>query len=228
MLNYEAAGRRLPRVKQATVVGNPVRSKVKSISRSEARRALGLRASDFVILSFGGSLGAARLNEVIAEVIEVYSSRRTGVVHIHATGRAEYEKYAKLQSRLRGGSKILPYINDIPTYLNAADIAITRAGAMTLSELAAAGIPAILIPSPNVTANHQYENARSMCDENAATMIEEKELTVGALIERIEQLRKSPVLRNKISQNLKKFDLDTPQRILEVIERVTKGGKQAR
>ncbi len=218
MLNYEAAEKRLPRVKKAVVCGSPVRTKLKSISREEARRSLGIRGSDFVILSFGGSLGATRINEAMTEVIRVYSSRRTGIVHIHATGRAEYERISRECPEPRGNCRLMAFIHDMPTYLNAADIAITRCGAMTLSEIAAVRLPAILIPSPNVTANHQLENARALCERNAALMIEESDLTAEALITRIDLLRKDASLRRSISRNLEKFDVDAGETITRIIE----------
>ena len=203
MLGYPEAEGALHGKCHVVVTGNPVRSRVGTIPRGYARARLGISESDFVILSFGGSLGASRLNTEIAELIKNYSSVTEGVVHIHATGRAEFEEYATLAAG-NASCRILPYIEDMPLYLAAADIGITRCGAMTLAEICTAGLPSILIPSPNVTANHQYKNALALSQLGGAIVIEEAVLSAESLEWEIVGLRSGKgrlqSMRNKLHQ----------------------------
>ncbi len=197
MLGYGEAKKRLPRCK-SVVTGNPVRGAVGRISRSRARAALGIPRDKTVVLSFGGSLGAEAINSVMSELIEV-DGGSSGILFIHATGRREYERYKDIGGK---GARILPYIDDMPVYLAAADIAVTRCGAMTLAELEAAGLCSILIPSPNVTANHQYENARALSNAGAAVMITEEELSSERLFGEICRLAKNPAKAKEMKEAL--------------------------
>lgn len=197
MLGYGAAEKRLPKCK-SVVTGNPVRGAVGRISHSRARAALGIPREKRVVLSFGGSLGAEVLNSVMSEVIGL-DGGKSGILFIHATGRRDYEKYKDMGG---GNAEILSYIDDMPIYLAAADVAVTRCGAMTLAELGAAEVPSILIPSPNVTANHQYENARALSECGAAVMITEAELSPNLLYREILSLCTSEEKRRKMREAL--------------------------
>ena len=173
------------------VVGNPVRPEVFGQDRAEARALLGAGGRT-VLLSFGGSLGARRLNELVAELMQWEQAGQKGILHIHATGSREAEAFAGLmaQKGLAGnaGLAVKEYIDNMPQMLAAADLVISRAGALTLAELCAAGRAAILIPSPNVAENHQYYNALELQKVGAAVVIEEKELTAEKLIQTVERL----------------------------------------
>jgi UDP-N-acetylglucosamine--N-acetylmuramyl-(pentapeptide) pyrophosphoryl-undecaprenol N-acetylglucosamine transferase len=114
-----------------------------------------------------------------------------------------------------GGCEIVSYINDMPTYLKAADIAICRSGAMTISELCASGVYPILIPSPNVTNNHQHANARLLCEKEAATMIDEKNLTAEVLIKELIRLKNDENGRKKQAKRIKA--LSTPNAARAII-----------
>jgi len=206
LLAFEKARERLPDGPVYTVTGNPVRPDVIIASREKARRKLGIAEGKSCILSFGGSLGAQRINETVAELIAWHNGSGR-VHHIHATG-----KYAKeLMPRLlrEKGVKfednpdldIREYINDMPDCLAAADIVISRAGAITLSEIEASGKASILIPSPNVAENHQYHNAMVLAQRQAAIVIEEKELTGERLIEETKKLLGDPVRLLMLGQN---------------------------
>ncbi len=194
MLGYQAAEKKLPKCR-SVITGNPVRGAVGRISGSRAREILRIPKDMTVVLSFGGSLGASVINSVMNEIVNEEKGE-SEILYIHATGRREYEKY---RATNRKNARILPYIEDMPLYLAVADITVTRCGAMTLAELSAAGVTPILIPSPNVTANHQYENARALCDIGAAIMITEDMLTKDLLKSEIYRLSKNPKERAKIS-----------------------------
>jgi len=154
---------------------------------------------------------------VKCEILEEYlpinsisaSFKISHFTHIHATGKRYFGNYSKECELLRkAGSKcrILDYIEDMPLYLKACDLAITRSGAMTISELSGTKTPAILIPSPNVTANHQYLNAKALSNMGAAILIEEKELTYEVLKAEIEKLIASKNALLEMSKRVSEFN----------------------
>lgn len=203
LLNFEASKQYLNTQKNTVVVGNPLRHSFSSLTKSQARERLGIEKDKIFIVSFGGSLGAEVLNDVIISCMKELSNKNGNIKHIHSAGRAHFEniksKYPDL-CKENTGVRIVPYIDDMPIYLTAADLAITRSGAMTISELCRSSTASILIPSPNVTANHQYKNAKHMEILGAAKIIEEKELTADQLINEINALISSPDLIRKMSK----------------------------
>ena len=208
LLNVEATKEYLKNTNNTSVVGNPLRSDFKSVSRNEARKALNIGKNEIFIVSFGGSLGSEVLNEHIVDLMYGYSLHTLNVRHIHSAGVNGYNKLVESFPRLCNGiakCKIVPYIDDMPLYLRAADIVISRSGAMTLSELSCAEVAPILIPSPNVTANHQYANAKYATDEGGAIMIEEKDLTADSLRNAVEMLVRDSTLRAKLQNGMKKL-----------------------
>ena len=190
LLGHQESIKKLNSRGKKVVVGNPILQDFKKINRESARKKLGLKDDDLFILSFGGSIGAEKMNDVIIELIENYSSKESKIKHLHATGERYYNntKYAKYKTEFLG-CKILPYIENMPTHLCAADIVICRCGALTLSEISAAGVPSILIPSPNVSSNHQYKNAKKIYDKGAALLIEEKDLDFNRLKDTVNRLK---------------------------------------
>lgn len=190
-----AAVEKLGAPQKTKVVGNPVRPEMFQQDRQAARAKLG--AGDrTVILSFGGSLGARRINEVVADLAAWEMKSKAPVLHIHATGSRGVELFAEL-GRQKGfagyeGIQAREYIQDMPQMLAAADLVISRAGALTLAELEAVGRAAILIPSPNVAENHQYYNALELQKAGAALVLEEKDLTGERLVEQVQSLLAQP------------------------------------
>ena len=200
--------------------GNPVRGAILTADREESRKELGLDERP-VILSFGGSLGARIINESLADIIS-RSSKDGKYQHIHAYG--QYGKWFPDLVREKGGDPdaenmdIREYINDMPVCLAAADLVIARAGAITLSEIQVKGKPSILIPSPNVAENHQFHNAMSLVEKDAAVMIEEKDLTPEKLTEEIDKLAGDPERLETYAANAKKMAIsDSAKRIYGVI-----------
>ena len=204
LLNHEATKEYLHNTKNSLVVGNPTRKSFDSITKSEARRRLNIRGTQRLIVSFGGSLGAEILNKSITEFMRHYVINNKSIYHIHATGRSYYDKIKDEHPELfkdHSNIKILPYIDDIPPLLIAADLAITRSGAITVSELSRSSTPSILIPSPNVTANHQYMNAKHMESLGASVLIEEKDLSAKKLNEVIFNLLENTRTLKRMSKN---------------------------
>jgi UDP-N-acetylglucosamine--N-acetylmuramyl-(pentapeptide) pyrophosphoryl-undecaprenol N-acetylglucosamine transferase len=206
LLGYESAGVDIRTKGKICTIGTPVRADFTRIERSDARRKLKISDNDFFILSFGGSIGAERLNEAVIKMMKDYSSKKESVIHLHATGERYFEQF-KNQSIFSENERcrILPYISDMPLMMKAADIVITRCGAMTLSEIAQVGVAAILIPSPNVSGNHQFKNAKHLCDSGAADMIEEKHLTAEKLIEVVSRLKNDKIARKNRAKKARTF-----------------------
>lgn len=203
LLNHKKTAEHLRNSKNIEVIGNPLRADFTKISRKDARKDMGLKNSDILILSFGGSGGAGKLNEVITSVMNHTTSHTPGVYHIHATGKKYFDKSkADEFKKAKSTCQLLPYIDDMPKKLKAADIVICRSGAMTLSEIALVGVSAILIPSPNVTDNHQYKNAKLLADNKACVLIEEKELTEELLTSKLAVLINDVEARKTMSQKI--------------------------
>ena len=208
-----AAVEKLGAPEKTQVVGNPVRPEVfeKAGERDAIRAQLG--AGDrTVILSFGGSLGARRVNEVVADLCAWEQKEHKPVLHIHATGQYGVELFQNLEKEkgfAPGESLVVKeYINNMPELLAAADLVISRAGALTLAELEAEGRAAILIPSPNVAENHQYYNAMELQKAGAAVVIEEKDLTGEKLVSTVSGLLAEPGKLAAMGKNARTLSVD--------------------
>lgn len=185
-INFEKTGEYLSEKSNIVHVGTPLRPEFSEIDREECRKSWGVGSKyKKMILSFGGSLGATRLNEEVLELMKNYCSIHPDILHVHAVGKREYEEFMKKATALGidkfENIRIMEYISDMPGTMAAADLLICRSGALTLSEIAYLGIPSILIPSPNVTDDQQYKNAKALAEKGGAVVIRESELEVGKL-----------------------------------------------
>ena len=222
LLAVEKAKDYLPQGIDCVVTGNPIRPQILTADRYAARKVLGIPSNKICLLSFGGSLGAQRINESIADVM-AWHVPKGNIHHIHATGQYGVELLPHLLKERGVDVKspsldIREYINDMPMCLAAADLVICRAGAITLSELQAVGRASILIPSPNVAENHQFHNAMVLVNQNAAVVIEEKELSGKKLASTVNDLILDPQRLRLLGENAKKLAiLNANDRILEEI-----------
>lgn len=207
-INFEACREKLKYPEKAVCVGNPLRSGPGDITYDNARKQLGITGTyRRFILSFGGSMGAEQVNFAMLDLMREYSSRHPEVLHIHATGSIEYE-IAKKKFEDEGldqypNLKLAEYIYDMPVQMAAADLVITRAGSITLSELALGGKASILIPSPNVTENHQYKNAKVLADRDAAILIEEKDITPEKMVHAVKTVLDDTAYRQNMQKNIR-------------------------
>lgn len=199
----EAAKYFSPRAR-VILTGLPVRPEILNADRKAARAELGLAAGQKMLLSFGGSQGARSINRALADTV-VYYADRPGVRLYHATGPREYEGFMETLAR-RGVHPealphvtIAPYFYEIATLMAAADLVVARAGASTLAELTVLGRPAILIPYPFATGNHQEHNAQALVDRGAAVMIPDADLTGEGLRETIAGLLADPARRRSLA-----------------------------
>ena len=223
MLAMPEAEKYLKLNKKPFITGNPIRSELLNMSRIAAREKLGLDSRP-LILSFGGSLGALKINQAVSGLIEWHNGSKK-FYHIHGTGKSGYESvknhFGEKGIELSDEIDIREYISDMDVCMAAADLIICRAGAITLSELLACGKPAILIPSPSVAENHQYHNAMTLKRLGAAEIIEEKDLTPEKLIETVENLiENKPKLEAMASAAKKGAIIDANERIYEIIMRL--------
>ena len=224
MLAMPEAQRHLKLKKQPVITGNPIRSERLNISKAQAREKLGLDNRP-VILSFGGSLGARRVNEAVAELIKWHNASGK-FYHIHGTGKIGYNSMLDSLSDINLSDEIIikEYISDMELCMAAADLVICRAGAITLGELQACGKPSVLIPSPYVAENHQYHNALTLKKSGAAEIIEEKDLNGEALIKTVENLIENKPRLEKMGNAAKASAIiDANKRIYDIIMRLYTG-----
>ena len=210
LTNFKATADQLSAKEKVVNVGNPLRAAYGLCSREEARAKLGIPESvKFLVLSFGGSLGAEKVNSAAMDVMKDFVLPRGDVMHIHAGGSNSFENAKALfeSYELSGNERLVlkDYIYDMPLHMAAADLVISRAGAMTLTELARMGKPAIIIPSPNVTDNHQYKNAKVLADAGAAILLEESGLTGEAICSAVERIYSDEKARADMSAAIRGF-----------------------
>ncbi len=198
--------------------GLPIRQEILRVTRQEARNYFNLAPEALTVLVTGGSRGARRINEVMLDVYQILAAgarpggrgQRT-LQFIHLAGRAEFDSVCHqlaakgINEEKIGKIVIRPYLEEMEYGLAAADIMISRAGAATIAELTALGIPAILIPYPYAAGNHQYHNALYLAREQAAVLIPETDLTPEHLLKQMEQLLGDDSLRMAIGQAARRF-----------------------
>ena len=225
-INFPSTAERIRAHEKITKVGNPLRRGFGMISYEEAREKLGIAPDQKMILSFAGSLGAAPVSEAVLGMMRDYSSKDTRLLHVHATGKDDYEDMKKLYASYGlqhcQNCTLTDYIYDMPLRMAAADLVISRAGAMTLSELALMRKAAILIPSPNVAENHHYHNAKEFADAGAAILTEEKTLGDGALTDAARAILEDPARAADMKRAIAGFAVtDANRRIWEKICELT-------
>lgn len=181
---------------KCVITGNPLRNNIPIEEKAAARKRLGLR-DGFTILSLGGSLGANRINAAVAELM-AWEQQKGGINHIHSYGGNGKDTFGGLLEE-KGVDKssdrliLKEYIDNMYTCMCAADLIVSRAGSMTLTEIMAIGRPSVLVPYPNATENHQYYNAKTLQDADAAILREDKDLTGEWLIRTAEELYSNPL-----------------------------------
>ncbi|WP_438351832.1 undecaprenyldiphospho-muramoylpentapeptide beta-N-acetylglucosaminyltransferase [Paenibacillus sp. FA6] len=205
--------------------GNPRATTVRSANRNRGFASLGIPMDSSVVLIVGGSRGARVINETMIQMAPLLEPLK----HLHfvyVTGE-DYFDQTREQIRSKLGSMpnhlhVLPYVHNMPEVLAATSLIVNRAGASFLAEINSLGIPSILIPSPNVTNNHQEANARMLEKEGAAQVILEKDLTADQLFQSIESIMGSLDLHKEMSDSSSKLGKpDSAQLMVEEMRRLT-------
>ncbi len=217
-LGFEDAKSKLPNAKNAVFTGNPTKMNV-TLTKEEAKKKLGI--SEKVVLVFGGSQGAKKINDTILEMINENENLNYKV--IFATGPKNYDD---VMSKIKVDNKnfqIEKYIYNMDEVMKASDLVVCRSGALTVTEIAVVGVPAIMIPFPYAAENHQFFNAKTLEDAGAGIIIEEKDLTKELLKEKIESVITDDSKMVEMSNNAKKIgDNQAILRIEKEIDKVLK------
>lgn len=198
-LSFEDSKKYLRRQNILKVTGNPVRSNLGTIDKTSAKKFFGLDENKKVVLVSGGSLGASSINIALEKILPSLIERNIQV--IWQTGKNYYDRYKNFNF---SAVKIFDFIDDMNKAYSACDLLVARAGATTIAELTVLGLPAILIPSPNVAENHQYYNAKALVDQNAALIIKDEDLD-KQLYSTITELISNEIRLKQISANAKKM-----------------------
>ena len=228
LVAFEESAKYYKHPEKVEVVGMPVRQEFITTRKEDARKELGLDSRPVVVSAFG-SLGAKVMNETMAELFRLEQEAGFPYQHIHATGSYGWEWMPKLVKEkgvdLETAKSIdmRQYIYNMPTVMAAADVIISRAGASTCNEIGASGTPSVLIPSPNVTNNHQEKNARVLAERNAAILILEKDCSAQKIFDEIAALLADPARCAAMTSALQGLvRLDSAHRICDIIEELTK------
>ncbi len=206
---------------KARAVGMPVRREFIFSDKAAAREKLGLDSRPLIVSTFG-SQGARAMNLVTAELMKREQEAGFPWQHIHGVGSFGWEWFPDKLKELgveRENLDIREYIYDMPDVMAAADVIISRAGASACNEIAASGTPCILIPSPNVTDDHQTKNAQAIADKGGAVLLPEKDCTAEALWNTVTELLADPERMGKMATALRTACvLDSAEQICDTLE----------
>lgn len=203
-LTFGEAKKYFPARRTFKVTGLPVRKEILARDRDGARKGLGLPPDGLLVLSFGGSQGARSINSAMIGAISHFAGQK-GLHFLHVTGPANYQGFMEeikkgISIPENGNITITSYLHDMPSALAAADLVVCRAGAATLAEVTAVGLPAVLIPYPYAAENHQEYNARALEGKKAAVVIRDRDLSGSLLASELERLAGSPGMLEEMAR----------------------------
>ena len=228
LVNFAESGKAYKQQDKITCVGMPVRSEFLYTKRADARKELGIDERPLIVSAFG-SLGAQAMNEAIAEFMKIETENGLPFQHIHATGSygwkwmPELVKSKGVELQNQNSIDMREYIYNMPTLMAAADVFISRAGASSCNEIAVSGTPCVLIPSPNVTDNHQEKNARIMESRGGCVLLLEKECTAQRLYEEVTALLADKERCSAMRKALMASSMpDSADRICDIITQLAK------
>jgi len=231
MVAFAESASRYKHPERVETVGMPIRREFVFSDKQLARKELGLGDEPLVVSAFG-SLGAKAMNEAVAKMFLLEKEAGFPFQHIHATGKFGWEWMPELIQSYGVDTSDCPsisvreYIYNMPTLMAAADVFISRAGASSCNEIGACGVPCILIPSPNVTDNHQEKNARVLSENGGAVLMLEKECTAEKLFETVTELLSDKKRRENMAAALRsRVILDSTDRICNIMESLAEGKK---
>lgn len=186
-VGFEECGRHLPKAK-VSVSGTPVRSRLGKIAREEALKKLGLHPKRHLVAILGGSQGARGINEAVLRGLPALKPLANTIQILHLAGEAHADKVRHAYEHSGFHAIVLGFCDEMDAVYAAADLVVSRAGAGTLAELAACGVPSILVPFPAAVDDHQTANAHAFADRGAAEIVAEKNLEGTELGQRIARL----------------------------------------
>ncbi|ANK63143.1 UDP-N-acetylglucosamine--N-acetylmuramyl-(pentapeptide) pyrophosphoryl-undecaprenol N-acetylglucosamine transferase [Loigolactobacillus backii] len=216
-ISFQAVADQFPATK-IVLTGNPRGQQFAGIKPNDRLKDFGLQQAP-TLLIFGGSRGAERINQAFLSALPQLNEKKYQVLFV--SGQVHF---AKIQASLKGKQvnsniAIVPYIDDMPTILPDVAVILGRAGATSLAEITALGIPSILVPSPYVTNDHQTKNAQSLVDKNAARLVTEEQLTGETLVTVSDDLMQNEAKRQEMGQNAKAIGVpDAADRFIKVMQ----------
>lgn len=200
------------------LTGNPRAQEVIGVEKRDYLEAYGLNSAEPTVLIFGGSRGAQKINDAVGEMIPLLFKRDYQV--LIASGESYYSQLSDIlrASQSNGSVKLEAYIGNMLEVYTNVDLVVCRSGATSLAELTSLGVASILIPSPNVTEDHQTKNAMSIVDAGGARMLKEVSLTATNLLALIDELMQNDVEREEMAENAKKVGIqDAADRLIDVM-----------
>ena len=206
MVGFEECRKNYRHPDKVLVTGTPVRGDFFRLTRREAKARLGMDDGRPLIVSFWGSLGAEEMNRETAQLFALEVRDGVPFHHVHGAGKmgcrhmAEYLDGAGIDLSRHPDLDVREYIQDMGAVMRAADLVICRAGASTISEITALGVPAIIVPSPNVTHNHQESNARVLSDGGGAVLVLERDSSGQLLYDTAREILGSPQRRRQMAE----------------------------
>ena len=221
-IGFHEAADQFPKEK-VVFAGNPRAQQVANMHSDFKWSEIGMQDDVPTVLIFGGSQGAPAINNAVIEAISEFNKRRYQVVFV--TGQKRYDSVIEQLDKVRisDNIKILPYIDNMPKVLPRVSLIVGRSGATSIAEITALGIPAVLIPSPYVTADHQTKNTMSLVDRGAALMIKQDELNGQSLVKSVDQLMHDSAEREKMSVDSKKLGVvDSADKILNLARSISR------
>lgn len=225
-------GTDLPR---AVVTGNPVRDEIRAVSRARdraaARERLGIEADRKLLVAFGGSLGARRVNDAVLGAVERWRDRGDLAVR-HVIGERDWPRYeqqarglAALHDPSTGDQPVhvqyqpVVYESDMPTLYAAADLVVCRSGATSVAELATIGVPSVLVPLPGAPGDHQTANARALVDADAAVLVPDAQFDAKRLATEVDMLLAEPQILEHLAANARLVARpDAGMRVAQLVE----------
>ena len=223
MVGFESCRKHYRRPEKVVVTGTPVRSDFFAMTKAEAKKRLGVDDGRPLLVSFWGSLGASGMNRQMADFLAMEAGREP-FHHIHGAGKQDYpmvlealrEKGVRLEDH--PALRVREYIYDMAPVMRAADLVICRAGASTISELTALGTPALMVPSPYVTNNHQEKNARALEEAGGAAVLTETECSGQTLFQAACAILHDEARRGKMEEAMAALGIrDAAERIYQTV-----------
>ena len=231
LISFEDAKERIPNAKKIVHTGTPVKIKKQEYTNSQIekiKKELGLNNEKPLVLIFGGSQGAQKINEAIMGIIKNKLNKEYQI--IWATGPKQYDiikeklEDANININYIENTKIVPYIYNMEEIMNVSDLIVSRSGAMTITEIANLAKPSILVPLPNVSGDHQMYNAKVLANKNAAIIIKNDELNTVDLNTKIKEIvlnknKKEEMGKNAFKVSTKNVEEKIWQEIKELISK---------
>lgn len=233
MAGFEDTKTRLPKAKKVMVTGTPTRIKNLNYTEAEIKKkkeTLGFQSELPLVLVYGGSQGAQSINRAIIQIIKEKKNENYQIIWAAGTGNYDTVKSELSKVNINIGNlkqiKIVPYIYNMEEVMNAADLLVCRSGAMTITEVATVGKPAIFIPFPYATENHQEFNAKVLANKGAAEIILDKDLNGVVLHEKIKQIVCDRKRQKEMGEKAHKAAItNVEDKIYQVIQKVVKENK---